>query len=209
MFGIGYQEMFVVLVVAMVIFGPSRLPELAGQVGRWVRDFRRMSSDLTGEFSSTFQEIDEVKKSFERELKSAAGELEGSAKGTAKKPAVAKTPTTAKTAAASGSKISTRSIGAKTTDTAAKPKMPALDRTKGAAGKNGNANNILLATKEDPLVDVSLFEIDFVAPRTSRNGTVVLVETDAMARVRRRRASGYGRRAGGTAAVVPDAVASA
>ena len=64
MFGIGYQEMFIVLVVAIVIFGPSRLPELAGQVGRWVRDFRRMSSDLTGEFEKTFAEVDEVKKSF-------------------------------------------------------------------------------------------------------------------------------------------------
>ena len=32
MFGIGYQEMFIVLVVALVIFGPKRLPELAGQV---------------------------------------------------------------------------------------------------------------------------------------------------------------------------------
>ena len=62
MFGIGYQEMFIVLVVAMVIFGPKRLPELAGQVGRWVRDFRRMSSDLTGEFEKTFAEVDEVKK---------------------------------------------------------------------------------------------------------------------------------------------------
>src|SRR5215213_8714105 len=97
MFGIGYQEMFIVLVVALVIFGPKRLPELAGQVGRWVRDFRRMSSDLTGEFSSTFSEIDEVKKSFERELKSAAGELDNAGKSvTGKKPATA-----AKTAAAS------------------------------------------------------------------------------------------------------------
>ena len=65
MFGIGYQEMFIVLVVALVIFGPSRLPELAGQVGRWVRDFRRMSSDLTGEFEKTFAEVDEVKKSLQ------------------------------------------------------------------------------------------------------------------------------------------------
>ena len=62
MFGIGYQEMFIILVVALVIFGPSRLPEMAGQVGRWVRDFRRMSADLTGEFEKTFAEVDEVKK---------------------------------------------------------------------------------------------------------------------------------------------------
>src|SRR3954470_18723676 len=99
MFGIGYQEMFVLLVVSLVVFGPARLPELAGQVGRWVRDFRRMSSDLTGEFQSTFSEIDEVKKSFERELKSAAGELDSAGKSVSgKKPAAAKPATAAKTA---------------------------------------------------------------------------------------------------------------
>src|SRR5215211_1368406 len=88
MFGIGYQEMFIVLVVAMVIFGPKRLPELAGQVGRWVRDFRRMSSDLTGEFEKTFAEVDEVKKSFTRELQGIQEEVEGvskSARGDLKK----------------------------------------------------------------------------------------------------------------------------
>jgi len=147
MFGIGYQEMFIVLVVAMVIFGPSRLPELAGQVGRWVRDFRRMSSDLTGEFSSTFSEIDEVKKSFERELKSAAGELDNAGKSVSgKKPAAAKPATVAKSAAA-GNKISTRSIGAKAGDTAAKSSATALDR--GKLAKNGKTDGVALASKAD------------------------------------------------------------
>src|SRR5215211_6703679 len=88
MFGIGYQEMFVILVVALVVFGPSRLPELAGQVGRWVRDFRRMSSDLTGEFEKTFAEVDEVKKTFKREMQGIQEEVEGigkSARGDLKK----------------------------------------------------------------------------------------------------------------------------
>lgn len=183
MFGIGYQEMFVVLVVAMVIFGPSRLPELAGQVGRWVRDFRRMSSDLTGEFQSTFSEIDEVKKSFERELKTAAGDLDNAGKGVAGKKPTAARPAVAAKSAASGSKISTRSVGSKTGDTA-KSTASALDRNK----KNGKADG-LIATKDDPLVDVSLFEIEFVAPTVSKNGKVAVVEDDALARVRRRRAA--------------------
>jgi Tat protein translocase TatB subunit len=193
MFGIGYQEMFIVLVVAMVIFGPSRLPELAGQVGRWVRDFRRMSSDLTGEFSSTFSEIDEVKKSFERELKSAAGELDSAGKSVSgKKPAAAKPATAAKTVAA-GNKISTRSVGAKAGDTA-KSTSSALDR--GKLAKNGKTDGqALIATKDDPLADVSLFEVNFVAPTVSKNGKVSVVEDDALARVRRRRAAaGYAKR---------------
>ena len=113
MFGIGYQEMFVILVVALVVFGPARLPELAGQVGRWVRDFRRMSSDLTGEFEKTFAEVEEVKKSFQREFQSIQDEVEGVGKSTqrdlkklsGKSPAAAKksTASTAKSAASTAS----------------------------------------------------------------------------------------------------------
>lgn len=50
MFGIGPQEIILILVAALIIFGPQRLPEIAGQIGKTIRDVRRMSDDLTGEF---------------------------------------------------------------------------------------------------------------------------------------------------------------
>ena len=40
MFGIGYQEMFIVLVVALVIFGPKRLPDAGRSLGRGLREFK-------------------------------------------------------------------------------------------------------------------------------------------------------------------------
>jgi Tat protein translocase TatB subunit len=42
MFGIGAGEMIVLLIVALLVFGPDRLPEMAKQLASWVRDLRRM-----------------------------------------------------------------------------------------------------------------------------------------------------------------------
>ena len=46
MFGIGAQELAVILVVALIVFGPKRLPELARSMGRGLAEFRRASNDL-------------------------------------------------------------------------------------------------------------------------------------------------------------------
>ena len=41
MFGLGVPELIVILVVALIIFGPGRLPEIGGALGRGIRDFKR------------------------------------------------------------------------------------------------------------------------------------------------------------------------
>lgn len=41
MFGLGATELIVILVIALVIFGPGKLPELGGALGRGIRDFRK------------------------------------------------------------------------------------------------------------------------------------------------------------------------
>jgi TatA/E family protein of Tat protein translocase len=46
MFGIGAQELLVIAVIALLVFGPKRLPELARSLGRGMAEFRRASSDL-------------------------------------------------------------------------------------------------------------------------------------------------------------------
>lgn len=46
MFGLGVWEIAVVLAVALVVLGPKRLPHVAKQLGRTLRDFRRAASDF-------------------------------------------------------------------------------------------------------------------------------------------------------------------
>lgn len=146
MLGVGFQEMFLIMVVALVIFGPGRLPEVAGQVGRAVRDFRRMTADLTGEFEKTIAEVDDVKQSVRKEVNSMRAEVDGVTKSV-KADLEGITDTKAITAGGTAKKTApTRGAGGRA---AAKPPVaePAPVEAASAA-----------ATKADPLADVSALD---------------------------------------------------
>jgi sec-independent protein translocase protein TatA len=40
-FGIGWPELTIILVIVLVIFGASRVPEVGGAIGRGIREFRK------------------------------------------------------------------------------------------------------------------------------------------------------------------------
>ncbi len=46
MFGIGTTEVLLILVVALLVIGPSKLPDVARALGKGMAEFRRMSSDV-------------------------------------------------------------------------------------------------------------------------------------------------------------------
>jgi len=46
MFGIGLPELIIIIVVALLVVGPSKLPELARSMGRALGEFRRMADDV-------------------------------------------------------------------------------------------------------------------------------------------------------------------
>ena len=66
MFGLGMGELVVILVVALLVLGPKRLPEMATGLGKAIRDFRRATQDIQSQL-----EVDETVAKPLAELKSA------------------------------------------------------------------------------------------------------------------------------------------
>jgi sec-independent protein translocase protein TatB len=62
MFGIGFPEMMVLGIVAIIVFGPERLPEFARTAANFLRSMRRMVSnaqnDLRSELGPEFADLD-------------------------------------------------------------------------------------------------------------------------------------------------------
>ena len=48
--GVGIPELIFILLIAMMVFGPRRLPEIASQMGQYVRKFRMMSQTVQAEW---------------------------------------------------------------------------------------------------------------------------------------------------------------
>ena len=62
MFGVGLTELVVILVVALLVFGPDRLPEFARQAGRMVRQIKQFSDnardDIRAELGPDFADFE-------------------------------------------------------------------------------------------------------------------------------------------------------
>lgn len=68
----GFGEMLVVAVVGLLVFGPDRLPEMAKQASRWLRDLRSMVAAARSEMSSSIgvdeRYLNDPKGSLKRDL---------------------------------------------------------------------------------------------------------------------------------------------
>ncbi|HET7056972.1 MAG TPA: twin-arginine translocase TatA/TatE family subunit [Thermomicrobiales bacterium] len=197
--GIGYGEVLIIIVAALIIFGPDKLPEVAGQAARWIRDARKMMTEMSGEFERNAG-VREFKDAIEGEIRGVRKELEDAGVSVKKdlNAAAGTVTSTVKSA------TSTKPTGsAKSTATAGANKAAS---TTPAAKTTARAR----ASKADPYA--GLVQLTEVAPKQRKAAIVAAAEpatnghangssepiretSEAVMRARERRlAAGYNRR---------------
>jgi sec-independent protein translocase protein TatB len=79
MFDIGWSELVVIAVVALIAIGPKELPAVLRTIGQWMGKARKMASEFQGQFQEAMREAEmaELKQSFDEVKEAATGFTSG------------------------------------------------------------------------------------------------------------------------------------
>ena len=72
---VGVQEMIVIFLVALVLFGPKKLPELGRTLGKAISEFRRAQSELKATFEHHMKELERENESIKEVTRSYTNEI--------------------------------------------------------------------------------------------------------------------------------------
>src|SRR3954467_5314747 len=75
MFDIGWSELVVIAVVALIAIGPKELPGVLRMVGQWMGKARKMAAEFQGQFQEAMREAEmaDLKKTFDEVKEAATG----------------------------------------------------------------------------------------------------------------------------------------
>ena len=146
-FGMNPMEIMLIMVLALIVFGPAKLPQIMGQVGRAIAEFRRTTSALSDEFNRTIQAELQETRALVDDTKSAVTGVH-----TTINSAIAGTPAPVRTAVPEA--------------------LPAANGTNGtnlSSGTNGSTP----AAPTPPLADTSQWSWETAAPPPAQPAVVV------------------------------------
>jgi len=147
-FGMGPGELLVIMILALVLFGPGKLPEIAATVGRAVREFRNATRELTSEFEQAFREVQESTTEVATSVLSVQQETHTALQET--RAALNEATVTVSQAA---STVALDQVSAPATMPAA-PMVPPLAPSESTAVSANVSNGRREPTKDDPLSDL-------------------------------------------------------
>jgi len=61
MFNIGLPELLIIVAIALIVFGPNKLPELAKAFGRAMREFKKATEEVKESFEAETKDLEELK----------------------------------------------------------------------------------------------------------------------------------------------------
>jgi Tat protein translocase TatB subunit len=98
MLNIGPQELLLVLIIGLIVVGPKRLPELSRQIGRGLREFRKLQDDVKG-----LVNLDEVTNEFKGMIRFDGDGAEPANGSTRRPPTTATAPSVHRSSRTNGS----------------------------------------------------------------------------------------------------------
>ncbi len=76
MFGIGMPELFIIMLVALIVIGPAKLPEIARSLGKGYAEFAKSMREVRSSFDDLSSEFEEEKDIVQQPLRSLSAAVE-------------------------------------------------------------------------------------------------------------------------------------
>ena len=94
MFNIGLPELLIIVAIALIVFGPNKLPELAKAFGKAMREFKKATEEVKESFEAQTKDLEELKSTLTEEKENFLANLEEGIPETREEPSASSSATT-------------------------------------------------------------------------------------------------------------------